>query len=331
MKYLLNIRWLKLVAILILILAIFLKSSEYFNFVRISIFIISIISINQYKKLNDIFMENDFSRNQVSIVFIISFSAIAVFFNPILPVYLRDTSLWKIIDSISILLFAVSYLADNSIAKGKEMRHIYSVAAKIYELKQNYCLTKHELYRADSSVEPLSSLYLNSEAIKLDPFDWFSYYKRASNYLSLQKLNSAINDYKTAISLGGTGKHFHLNLRLGILLLFEALNSNNLENEYEKIRQCFNNDLEEKENQVAYFFRAGIYLLRGGKADTELIKSPDVMDYFELHSSKQVLNFFQEKLWCYNINVLISIANQIYHAEKWGKLPIKKEDRYQLI
>lgn len=85
-----------MLAIILLLLALFDLPYGYYNFLRIMIFIISCYSIYVFYKYE-------------KILWVWIFVIIAVLFNPIIPIYL-DKSLWKIVDIVAVIIFLISFI-----------------------------------------------------------------------------------------------------------------------------------------------------------------------------------------------------------------------------
>jgi hypothetical protein len=89
-----NFKIAKIIAAILLLLAIAKMPSGYYTFLRAAIFIISILCIYEFwHKLRG---------------FIVPFILIASIFNPIFPVYFYDRSIWMPIDIISAVVFIVA-------------------------------------------------------------------------------------------------------------------------------------------------------------------------------------------------------------------------------
>ena len=85
---------LMLVCAIILLVSLFNLPSGYYTFLRIAVTIGAVIVlVVDYKKKFDFW--------------IISFGAVAIFFNPIIPIYLHDKQAWMVIDIIVAILFIV--------------------------------------------------------------------------------------------------------------------------------------------------------------------------------------------------------------------------------
>ena len=88
------IKNLMLVCAIILLLSLFNLPSGYYTFLRIAITIGAVIAfIADYRRKFNFWM--------------ISFGAVAIFFNPIIPIYLHSRHDWMVIDLIVTILFIV--------------------------------------------------------------------------------------------------------------------------------------------------------------------------------------------------------------------------------
>jgi len=92
-------KFLKVLIAILLFFGIANLPSGYFTFLRIAVFAGGIFII--YKQF----------ENQITF-WIISIGIITILFNPIIPVYLYDKSIWTVIDIISGLIFIASAIND---------------------------------------------------------------------------------------------------------------------------------------------------------------------------------------------------------------------------
>jgi hypothetical protein len=88
-----KIKWISIFCSVTLLVAVFDFPIEYYTFLRIVVFTGAILMIfSKYLKAH----------------WIISFLIIAVLFNPIFPIYLREKSIWIPIDIISAICFLIT-------------------------------------------------------------------------------------------------------------------------------------------------------------------------------------------------------------------------------
>jgi len=74
----------------------------YYTFLRITIFVSTLIYIC-------------YNYNKESTLWLIIFGTIAILFNPILPIYLHDKSKWAPLNFISAILFLINALKKNNL------------------------------------------------------------------------------------------------------------------------------------------------------------------------------------------------------------------------
>jgi len=92
------------ICIILLIGAIFKLPIGYYTFLRISISIVSTIIIVQEVK-------NGFN------FWVISFGLVLILFNPVIPIYLRDKTIWQTLDIITAFWFLIKTISLTNINK----------------------------------------------------------------------------------------------------------------------------------------------------------------------------------------------------------------------
>ena len=215
-KYL---RYVKLVASILLILSLGITEGQIFFYIKIAVFIISIYSIYELVMRNIIFSIsnkiNDIIKNTV---YIILFSFITIIFNPIIPIYFADTSVWHVINILSLIVFLVSYgIGDGLLFNDFKNEYLTSIIQ--YELHKSKDLSVNMLSRIAESIEGniddqlklRVSKDLYSRILELEPNNINAYHKRAILSIQLEysigglenTLSSAISDLITMKVLEG--------------------------------------------------------------------------------------------------------------------------------
>lgn len=105
--------WLFIIPAVFLLIGLADLPIGYYTFLRIVVFIASILL--SLKTYND----NDNDKNKLSI-WTILFAIIAILFNPLIPVYLNDKEIWSILDVIVAVIFIIN--GYNSY-KGRKLNH----------------------------------------------------------------------------------------------------------------------------------------------------------------------------------------------------------------
>ena len=215
-KYL---RYVKLVASILLILSLGITEGQIFFYIKIAVFIISIYSIYELVMRNIIFSIsnkiNDIIKNTV---YIILFSFITIIFNPIIPIYFADTSVWHVINILSLIVFLVSYGIGDGLLFN-DFKNEYLISIIQYELHKSKDLSVNMLSRIAESIEGniddqlklRVSKDLYSRILELEPNNINAYHKRAILSIQLEysigglenTLSSAISDLITMKVLEG--------------------------------------------------------------------------------------------------------------------------------
>lgn len=90
--------WLFLIPIALLLIGLADLPTGYYSLVRITVYLISALSCYWSYK----------SDNKVGVATVV-FGLLALLFNPILPVYLRDKDVWAVIDIVAAVLLFIRY------------------------------------------------------------------------------------------------------------------------------------------------------------------------------------------------------------------------------
>lgn len=213
-KYL---RYLNIVAAIILFVATGISESQLFLYIRIAVFIISIYSIYELIMRNIIFsVSNKIDDITKNTIYIILFSIIAIIFNPVISIYFADTSIWHTINILSLIIFLVSYGGGGVFNDYKDE---YLTSMIQYELKKSKDLSVNMLSRIAESIEGniddqlklRVSKDLYSRILELEPNNINAYHKRAVLSIRLEysiggldnTLSSAISDLITMKVLEG--------------------------------------------------------------------------------------------------------------------------------
>jgi hypothetical protein len=197
-KYL---RYLKLVAAIILFVATGVSEGQLFLYIKIAVFIISIYSIYELIMRNIIFsVSNKIDDITKNTVYIILFSFIAIIFNPIIPIYFADTSIWHTINILSLIIFLVSYgIGDGMVFN--DFRNEYITSIIQFELKKSNDLSVNRLSWIAESIEDnitdqlklrvAQDLY--SKVIEIEPNNINAYHKRAIINIKLESVGANRN------------------------------------------------------------------------------------------------------------------------------------------
>ena len=197
-KYL---RYLKLVAAIILFVATGVSEGQLFLYIKIAVFIISIYSIYELIMRNIIFsVSNKIDDITKNTLYIILFTFIAIIFNPIIPIYFADTSIWHTIDILSLIIFLVSYgIGDGLVFNENKEEYLTSIIQ--YELKKSNDLTVDKLSWIAESIEDdiadrlklrvAQDLY--SKVIEIEPNNINAYHKRAIINIKLESIGANRN------------------------------------------------------------------------------------------------------------------------------------------
>jgi hypothetical protein len=195
-KYL---RYLKIVAAIILFVATGISESQLFLYIKIAVFIISIYSIYELIMRNIIIsVSNKIDDITKNTVYIILFSFIAIIFNPIIPIYFTDTSIWHTINILSLIIFLVSYGgSDGSVFHDYKDEYLTSMIQ--YELKKSNDLSVNMLSWIAESIEGniddhlrlRVSKNLYSKVIEIEPDNINAYHKRAIIIVKLDSFGAA--------------------------------------------------------------------------------------------------------------------------------------------
>ena len=99
--------WLFLIPIALLLIGLADLPTGYYSLVRITVCLISALSCYWSYK----------SDNKVGVAMVV-FGLLALLFNPILPVYLRDKDVWAVIDIVAAVLLFIRYFTLKDKVKG---------------------------------------------------------------------------------------------------------------------------------------------------------------------------------------------------------------------
>lgn len=222
--------FLKLIAAVLLIIASYNQSSNYYSWLRILIFIISIYSLYESKVTYDILGFNAFTRNEQKGIYILFFLTLAVLFNPLVPIYFYDKSIWNYIDFAGIIIFISSFFSSNKFGSSWNsaliiydfsLRHSLNSSNLISFVMHQINIASRRNYHWNNDYETIYNLL--QKAIEIDPLNPEAYF-----YRSVLKLRDTfymnediIRDLRNAIKLGE--KNNYVNLYLGIAMLWEII------------------------------------------------------------------------------------------------------------